>query len=70
MLVSIEDVTQKVKDASKDTPKLADALEKRAAAIARIEAECAGPSGNACSVVKLFAGERYDLYRYRRYSVT
>ena len=61
VLQSIEDVTQKVKAAGQT-------LEKRNAAIAAIEKECAVKSGNACSVVKLFAGGRYDLYRYKTYS--
>src|SRR5580704_10739374 len=54
VLLSIEDVTPQVKG------KLAE----RNAAIARIEKACAVK----CSVVKLFAGGRYDLYHYKTYS--
>jgi len=46
----------------------AQALEKRNAAIARIEKECAETTGNVCTVVTLYSGERYDLYQYKRYS--
>jgi hypothetical protein len=68
VLVALEDVTKTVKDASAGAAKPADILEKRSAAIARIEKDCAQKSGNTCSVVKLYAGERYDLYQYRRYT--
>jgi hypothetical protein len=54
VLLGIEDVTNRVKGK----------LPERTAAIAKIEKECADP----CSVVKLFAGGRYDLYRYKTYS--
>ncbi len=54
VLLSIEDVTNRVKG------KLAE----RTAAITKIEKECSDP----CSVVKLFAGGRYDLYHYKTYS--
>lgn len=67
VLVALEDVSKQVKDASAGA-KPADALEKRNAAIATIEKSCAEKTGNHCSVVKLFAGERYDLYQYHRYT--
>jgi hypothetical protein len=60
VLQSVEDVTPKVKAAGQN-------LEKRNAAIAGIEKECAAKSGNVCSVVRLFAGGRYDLYQYKKY---
>jgi Peptidase S46 len=52
VLMSIEDVSAQVKGK----------LPERTAAIARIEKGC------ACSVVKLFAGGRYDLYHYKSYT--
>lgn len=61
VLESIEDVTAKVKAAGQ-------ALAARNAAIAGIERDCAAKAGNVCSVVKLFAGGRYDLYRYKKYA--
>ena len=80
VLVALEDVTGQVKEAApaKDAPKnlkaaaaaekSAETLQKRAAAIARIEKACAGKTGNACTVVKLSSGERYDLYQYQKFS--
>jgi hypothetical protein len=68
VLVALEEVTAKVKDASKDATKPADAIARRNAAIATIEKECAEKTHNHCTVVKLFAGERYDLYQYKRYT--
>ena len=53
-LTGIEDVSARVKGT----------LAQRTAAIEKIEKECTGK----CSVVKLFAGGRYDLYKYKTYS--
>ena len=78
ILVAMENVTQQVKAASPEAAKstkqavndkaASDALQKRNAAIARIEKSCADKTGNVCTVVKLFSGERYDLYQYKQYS--
>src|SRR5262249_31309015 len=68
VLIALEEVTAKVKDAAKDTAKPADALAKRNAAMAAIEKECTDKTHNHCAVVKLFAGERFDLYQYKRYT--
>jgi hypothetical protein len=68
ILVSLEEVTAKVKDAGKDAAKPADAIARRNAAIATIEKDCTDKTHNHCAVVKLFAGERYDLYQYKRYT--
>lgn len=68
VLVAMEDVSQAVKDAGAAAARPADAVAKRGAAIAAIEKACREKTGNSCSVVKLFAGERYDLYQYRRYT--
>jgi len=68
VLVGMEDVTSQVKDADKDGVKAAEALQKRNAAIARIEKTCAGKTGDTCTVVKLYSGQRFDLYRYKKYT--
>src|SRR5262245_60652322 len=68
VLVALEDVTKQVKEGIREGAKAAEALEKRNAAIARIEKACAEKTGDHCSVVKLYSGERYDLYDYKRYS--
>jgi hypothetical protein len=76
-LVSIEEVTRQVKETggkeparepAKDSKPAAEALEKRHARIAQIEKDCAANSGRSCQVVKLYSGERYDLYQYQVYS--
>jgi len=68
VLVNLENVTAQVKTADQDKLKPAEALEKRAAAIAFIEKSCAQRTGNTCVVAKLFSGDRYDLYQYKKYS--
>jgi hypothetical protein len=68
VLLGMEDVTKQVKDAAKDAAKAPEALQKRNAAIARIEKDCGEKTGNSCTVVKLFSGERYDLYQYKKYT--
>ncbi len=68
VLVALEDVTKQVKEAAPANAKAAELLQKRNAAIARIEKSCADKTGNHCAVVKLFSGERYDLYQYKRYN--
>ena len=68
VLVKLEDVTAQVKGSAPEGAKPAEAMEKRAAASAAIEKSCAQKTGNTCAVVKLFSGERYDLYQYRKYT--
>jgi hypothetical protein len=80
VLVALEDVTGQVKESApaKDSPKnlkaaaaaekSAETMQKRAAAIARIEKACAEKTGNTCTVVKLSSGERYDLYQYQKFT--
>jgi hypothetical protein len=60
VVLKIEDVTAQMKPGQ--------SLAQRNAAIARIERDCAGTTGNVCSVVRLFSGGRYDLYQYKRFS--
>jgi hypothetical protein len=62
VLLSTEDVTAQVRTSDKQT------LAQRNTIVARIEKDCAAKSGDICSVVRLFSGGRYDLYRYKRYS--
>jgi hypothetical protein len=68
VLVGMEDVTSQVKDAAKEVLKAAEALARRNAAIARIEKTCADQTGDTCTVVKLYSGQRFDLYRYKKYT--
>ena len=68
VLQSIEDVTGRVNDAV--NPKLTgeDAVKARNAVFARIEAESQQQTGLHSSVVTLYGGAIYDLYRYKRYT--
>jgi hypothetical protein len=80
VLVGLEDVTSQVKETApaKEAPKSVkaaavaeksvEAMQKRNAAIARLEKACADKTGNTCTVVKLSSGERYDLYQYQKFS--
>ena len=68
VLLALEDVTKQVKEDARPGTKAAELLQKRNAAIARIEKACLEKTGNHCVVVKLFSGERYDLYQYRKYT--
>jgi Peptidase S46 len=63
VLVSLEDVTAQIAAPVKG----GQALAQRNAAIAKVEKDCA-KTGDVCSVIRLYAGGRYDLYRYKRFS--
>jgi hypothetical protein len=66
VLLGGEDVTAKVKGTPREGETAAQAIERRRVAIARLEKECA-PGADRCTVVTLFSGGRYDLYRYKQY---
>ncbi|MEY2491107.1 MAG: hypothetical protein QOH24_58 [Verrucomicrobiota bacterium] len=67
VLVSIEDVTQRV-NAAVPTSMSADAASKaRASAIAAIEKESREKTGLRSDVITLYQGGIYNLYRYKRY---
>src|SRR5436190_2460880 len=67
VLLSIDDVTAKVKEGEKPDADTAAVNQSRKAAMARIEKECAAATGNRCDVVTLYSGGRYDLYQYKKY---
>src|ERR1700733_2119112 len=67
VLLSIEDVTPQVPVAPKKGAN-AKTAQQREAAIARIQSECAARGYEICEVANLFAGSRYDLYRYKQYT--
>jgi Peptidase S46 len=69
VLVSITDVTTKVKAAT-DGVALANVAQVRSVAIARLEDEaCAGTDKEKfkCDIVSLFRGGQYKVYKYRTY---
>ena len=67
-LVSIEDVTDRVKAAVAPELEAASALEARRAAMAVIEQESLDETGYRSDVVTLFGGAKYHLYRYKKYT--
>jgi len=68
VLVSMEDVTQRVQGAVK--PGMSDeaALKARKAEIAKIEKESTEKTGLRSDVVPLYQGGEYWLYRYKKYT--
>jgi hypothetical protein len=68
VLLNTTDVTPKVTDGVTDQTAPAEAARLRRSNIARLEKECATKTGNRCDVVTLFAGARFDLYEYKKYT--
>jgi hypothetical protein len=68
VLLNTTDITSKVTEGVTDRTAPADAARLRRSNIARLEKECAAKTGNRCDVVTLFAGARFDLYEYKKYT--
>lgn len=68
VLVSMEDVTQRVQAVLKEGLSDADALKARHAEIAKIEKESLDKTGLRSNVVSLYHGGEYWLYRYKKYT--
>src|SRR5260370_11051076 len=68
VLVSMENVTDKVNASTKDAKTSEEAFAKRKAAIATIENESTQETGLRSDVVTLYAGGEYWLYRYKKYT--
>jgi hypothetical protein len=68
VLLEIEDVTGRVKEAVTAPPSDPKAAVQRQAAINTIEKECMDRHGGSCSVVTLYSGALYHLYRYKKYT--
>lgn len=66
-LVSIEEVTGRVRDAVPAGATAQAGADARRAARDSIAAACEEASGLHCQVVSLYHGGQYQLYRYRRY---
>src|SRR5215831_3909666 len=67
VLMSIEDVTDRVQGAVKPEMSPDDANKARGNAIAQIEKESREKTGLRSDVVTLYQGGAYHLYRYKRY---
>ena len=68
VLISIEDMTDKVKNAVTPNMKPAEAFAARRAAMAAIEKESADRTGLRSDIVTLYQGGLYHLYRYKKYT--
>jgi hypothetical protein len=68
VLVSIDDVTAKVKAAAPTTMSTADAGRAQRSAMSAIEKDCATSTGLRCDVVTLYSGEVYNFYKYKKYT--
>lgn len=68
VLQSMEDVTAKVTAARKPGMSDADANTAIKGAMSALEKECGEKTKLKCEVVTLYAGGRYDLYAYKRYT--
>jgi hypothetical protein len=68
VLVGINDVSGKVKEAVKPGMSAADAGQAQRAAMSTIEQDCAKSTGLRCDVVTFYSGEVYNLYKYKKYT--
>lgn len=68
VLMSIEDVTERVKAAVKPDMSPTQAFEARRAVIAQIEQESQEKTKLRSNVITLYAGGQYHLYRFQRYT--
>lgn len=68
VLVSIENVTERITAAVKRDANATDAFAARRAARAAIEKESLEKTGFRSDVVTLYQGSEYHLYRYKRYT--
>jgi hypothetical protein len=68
VLVAIEDVSGKVKEAVKPAMSAADAGQAQRASMSTIEQDCAKSTGLRCDVVTFYSGEVYNLYKYKKYT--
>ncbi len=68
VLLDIQDVTERVNQAVTAAPSDPKAATQRQAAMNTIEKECMDRHGGSCSVVTLYSGALYHLYRYKKYT--
>jgi hypothetical protein len=68
VLISMDDVSGRVRAAVREGMTAEQALKAREAEIARVEAESKKQTGLRSNVVSLYHGGEYWLYRYKRYT--
>ncbi|MDT4898118.1 MAG: hypothetical protein QOH25_3195 [Acidobacteriota bacterium] len=68
VLMSVEDVTDRINASVKTDMSASDAFTARRAAISGIEADSLKATGLRSDVVTLYQGGQYNLYRYKKYT--
>jgi hypothetical protein len=68
VLISMDDVTQRVRSAMQKDMNKVEALKARKAEIAKIEKESLDETGLRSNVINLYHGGEYWLYRYKKYT--
>lgn len=68
VLMSIEDITERVNGAVKTGMSAADANAARRSEMTKIESESTAATGLRSDVVTLYQGGLYNLYRYKKYT--
>ena len=68
VLLSMQDVTDKVQEGAPAGAATAEAGRARRANMARIEKDCTTGPDTRCEVVTLYSGGQYHLYRYKKYT--
>lgn len=68
VLTSAEDVDIPAPGITNKNATAKEALRERDAAISRVKADCVAQSHQDCEVVSLFAGSRYQLYRWKNFN--
>lgn len=68
VLLSIDDVTERVQEGITAATNDKQAAEVRKAAIAQLENQCHAKTGHRCEMVTLYQGAQYHLYTYKKYT--
>ena len=68
VLLSMEDVTSKVREGVRPDMPSQEANTKRKANMTNLESACNKSTGNRCDVVTLYSGGQYHLYQYKKYT--
>jgi Peptidase S46 len=68
VLVSVEDVTDRINKSVKAEMSASDAFTARRGAISEVEAESLKATGLRSDVVTLYQGGQYNVYRYKKYT--
>lgn len=68
VLMGVEDITARVLGGVQPGMSDKEAGDRRKAAVAAIESECASRTGQRCDVVTLYQGSEYALYTYKKYT--